>query len=113
MVGAVKTETDYYNGAGPRTPHGQDGTLGAHEARHVESLKRWWTTANIREVVADSDMSTPLRLPADASDAQIQSAVRSQMKEIGWTLGEMGKRWQSETIDLNQELQVPFFGMRR
>ncbi|HJX53105.1 MAG TPA: RHS repeat-associated core domain-containing protein, partial [Polyangia bacterium] len=115
-VGATSTTTEYYGGASRDTPvvdSYEGSTLGKHEDLHADSLKRWWTTDNVRSVMGERGMATSFTVPAGTSNATIMGIAQSQLDNVGWTLTKMSNAYQALTIDNKLfNLPVPFYGLQ-
>jgi hypothetical protein len=112
-IGKSDVTVEYMNGAGPDSPHDTDGTLGDHEARHVASLKQWWTTDNVQGVAQQNRMATTLAITGDTSNAAVRAAVRAQLVDIEWSLSRLSNAFEATMVDNHQyALTVPFYGAR-
>lgn len=105
--------TKYFGTARPSSPHDRDGTLGAHERRHRELAREWWTSETLNEIVRTERIALELTLPAGLSQPEVNDRCGQQMDAIAVFITAKHQRLQEATLDHLGGEAPSFAGIRR
>jgi hypothetical protein len=105
--------TKYFGTARPSSPHDRDGTLGAHERRHRELARQWWSSETLNELVRTERIALELVLPPGLSRPELDERCGRQMDAIAAFITAKHQGLQEATLDHLGGETPSFAGIRR
>jgi hypothetical protein len=105
--------TTYFGRATPSAPHDRDGTLGAHERRHRDLARDWWTTETLNDLMARERIALNVDLPGGLGKPAVDHRCGQQVDAIARFVLASHQHLQESSLDQLGGSVPRFEGVRR